>query len=97
MLAHLAPETVIDPVKLIRDAKLTLDDLAEAFNAAGEIVNEICRLYMDVTQLTRFPKHDDYEHALRLVAEAKCAEIRKYEDESKARWTGPRPKDCSSK
>jgi AbiU2 len=94
VLAHLAPETVIDPVKLIRDAKLTLDDLLEIFNAAGEIVNEISRLYMDATHLTAFPSHDDYKHALKLVAEAKCAEIRKYEDEYKTPWTGARPKNC---
>jgi len=97
MLAHLDPETVLDPVKLLRDGRLTHDDLLKIFGVAGEIVNEISRLYMDATQLTRFPKHDDYKHALGLVADAKCAEIRKYEDEYKTRWTGARPKDCPSK
>jgi hypothetical protein len=47
-------------------------------------------MMLDATQLRRFPKHDDYKHTLKLVAEAKCAEIRKYEDEFKAQWTGPR-------
>jgi len=94
MLAHLDPETVCDPVKLLRDTKLTLDDLSKVFGVSGEIVNEISRLYMDATHLMRFPKHDDYKHALKLVADAKCAEIRKYEDEYKTQWTGARPKDC---
>ncbi len=94
VLAHLDPETVRDPVKLVQNARLTLDDLLKIFDAAGEIVNEISRLYMDATHLTTFPFQDDYKHALKLVGEAKCAEIRKYEDEYKAQWTGARPKDC---
>lgn len=97
MLAHLDPETVLDPVKLLRDTKLTVDDLVRVFDVAGGIVNEISHLYMDVTQLTMFPKHDDYKHALKLVADAKCAEIRKYEDEYKTQWSGARPKECPSK
>ena len=97
MLAHLDPETVRDPVKLFREAKLTLDDLVKILGVASEIVNEISRLYMNATHLTTFPFQDDYKQALKLVAEAKCAEIRKYEDEFKAQWTGKRPKDCPSK
>ena len=97
ILAHLDPETVRDPAKLFRDARLTLEDLSKIFSVAGEIVNEISRLYMNATQLTTFPFQDDYKHALKLVAEAKCAEIRKYEDEYKTQWTGPRPKGCPPK
>ncbi len=79
VLAHLDPEAIHDPAKLAQDAKLTLDDLLKVFETAGEIVNEISRLYMDATHLTTFPFQDDNKHVLKLVAEAKCAEIRKYD------------------
>src|SRR5215472_240010 len=68
MLAHLDPETVCDPVRLFRDAKLTVDDLATIFGVAGQIINEISRLYMNATHLTAFPFQDDYKLALKLIA-----------------------------
>jgi hypothetical protein len=95
VLAHLAPETVRDPVKVARDARLTLKDLSKILDTAGRIVNLISMLYSNEAHLIRFPFDDDYKLVLERITESECSRIRKYENEGKAKWVGARPKSCS--
>lgn len=96
-LAHLDPNTIADPKALADRAKLTLPDLDRSFKDTEEIVLKISRLYEGTIGELRYIGGGDYEAALDLIRQAKCAWIEKYENEFKLRWDGPRPKDCTRK
>lgn len=95
-LAHLDPETVIDPAALGVKAKLTIPDLERVFKETEEIVLEFSSLYEGVIGELHYLGDDDYKSALEWIRKAKCAFIERYEQEHGAgSWNGPRPKDCS--
>lgn len=95
-LAHLDPATVTDPKALAAQAKLTIPDLEEAFTETENMLIKLACFYDGTFGELKFIGGDDYETALDWIRKAKCAWIKKYEEEFGAgSWTGPRPKDCS--
>jgi AbiU2 len=80
-IAHLDPATVIDPAALAVSAKLTLVDLTKMFDETGAILNEISRLWADTYAFMEFTNGDDFKSALDLIAEAKHAQVDKWEKE----------------
>jgi hypothetical protein len=96
-LAHLDPKTIADPNALTDRAKLTLPDLDRGFKDTEEIVLKVSSLYEGVIGGLKYIGGNDYETALDCIRRAKCAWIENYEHESKEKWQGPRPKDCSRK
>jgi hypothetical protein len=96
-LAHLDPNTIADPNALAGRAKLTLPDLDRSFKDTEEVVLKISCLYEGTIGELRYIGGDDYESALDWIRRARCAWIEKYEQESKGKWDGPRPKDCTRK
>jgi hypothetical protein len=96
-LAHLDPNTIADPNALAARANLTLPDLERSFKDTEEIVLKMSSLYDGVIGELKYIGGDDYEVALDWIRRARCAWIEKYEHESKQKWDGPRPKDCSRK
>jgi hypothetical protein len=91
-LAHLDPQTVKDPAGLASRAKLTFEDLNKLFADTGAILNEVSRLWEDLTSSMRLIDDDDYTGALSRIAEAKHIEADKYEAEFKETAPFPRPK-----
>ncbi len=96
-LAHLDPKTIADPNALAARAKLTLPDLERGFQDTEEILLRVSALYDGTIGELKYIGGNDYEVALDWIRRAKCAWIEKYEHESKRKWDGPRPKDCSRK
>lgn len=94
-LAHLDPSTIADPSALAARAKLTLPGLERGFKDTEEIVLKISSLYDGTIGELKYIGNDDYEVALDWIRRARCAYIERYEQESKQKWDGPRPKDCS--
>jgi hypothetical protein len=80
-IAHLDPNTVVDPAALAVSAKLTLVDLTKVFDETGAILNEISRLWADTYALMELTNGDDFKSALDLIAEAKHAQVDKWEKE----------------
>jgi HEPN superfamily AbiU2-like protein len=80
-LAHLDPETVLDPGALAAKAKLTIPDLERVFKETEEIVLELSGLYEGVIGELRYLGGDDYKSALDWIRKAKCAFIERYEQE----------------
>lgn len=95
-LAHLDPATVTDPKALSAQAKLTVPDLEQAFTETENMLIKLACFYDGTFGELKFIGGDDYETTLDWIRKAKCAWIKKYEEEFGAgSWTEPRPKDCS--
>jgi hypothetical protein len=69
--------------------------LENVFCEAGAILNEISVLYNDIMSDFDLIDANDYEWALKLIADARCAQADKYERESQNPWPGTRPQGCS--
>jgi hypothetical protein len=80
-IAHLDPRTVVDPVGLATRAKLTIADLKKVFDETSIILNKVLRLWKDTYASLEFIGSDDYETALELIADAKHAQVDKWEEE----------------
>jgi hypothetical protein len=93
-LAHLDASTILFPGALSTTAKLTLDELEEIFDETGRILNDVSYLVSDLSSDFTMIGWDDYEHALHLIADAKCAQVRQYEAEFKEKAPFPRPRGC---
>jgi hypothetical protein len=91
-MAHLDPRTVADPAALAVRAKLTVPDLKTVFSETGAILNEFSRLWHDTTSIMQLIDDTDYASALDLIADAKHAQVDKYESEFKAPCPFPRPR-----
>lgn len=96
-IAHLDPKTVTDPKALETEAKLTVKDLEKIFEETGAILNEFSRLWKDTTAAMEFIGDDDYTMALDLIADAKHAQVDKYEAEFKQPCPFPRPRKPKSR
>ena len=94
-LAHTDPQTIINPGRLDQEAALTNPDIETIFGVAAEILNEIASLVSGVTTWPNLLDDDDYEHAMKLIADAKCAEVRAFEAEFGAPAPFPRPRGCT--
>ena len=93
-LAHLDPKTVVDPQHLDKNAKLTFPELSKVFVQTGRILNEINALRTGVVSHFEFVGVEDYEMALMLISEAKCAQVDRYEKEFGKPAPFERPKNC---
>lgn len=94
-LAHLDPQTVVNPKAFAEKAKLTIPDLDRAFEQTENILIDLSSLYDGTFGELKFIDGDDYKTALDWIRKAKCYAIERYEAEWGAgSWTGPRPKDC---
>jgi len=95
ILVHLDPQTVINPQVLLANAALTVPQISTVFEETGKILNEIGALYSGVTSDFNLFGWDDYEMALKLIADAKCAQADKYEKEFHQPAPFARPRSCS--
>jgi hypothetical protein len=77
-LAHLDPETVANPRRLLQTASLTIPELAQVFKETSEILNRVQILSNVMVNFDPF-WIDDYEMALKLIADAKRAQADAYE------------------
>jgi AbiU2 len=93
VIAHLESTAVLDPTRLEAETKVTISDLNKAFLFAADILNELSVALRDMTPDFQAIGITDYENLGRLVVDAKCEQIRKYEAEF-GPWDGPRPKNC---
>ena len=80
-LAHLDPRTVVDPVGLATRAKLTIADLKKVFDETSIILNKVLCLWKDTYASLEFIGSDDYKTALELIADAKHAQVDRWEKE----------------
>ncbi len=80
-IAHLDPGTVVDPAGLESRAKLTIPDLTKVFDETSAVLNGVMRLWQDTYAYLEFIGSDDYKTALELIAEAKHAQVDKWEKE----------------
>ena len=85
-----------DSARLAAETQVTFSDLNLVFGTAGNILSEIAAKFRGTTAVREFVDETDYETVGRLIAEAKCAQIKAYEANFGI-WTGPRPKDCAEK
>lgn len=86
--AHLDPRTVADPKALQEKASLTVPDLQRVFAETKKILIEISGLYEGAVGELRFLGHDDYKAALDHIRQAKCSQIKIFENEF-GPWDGP--------
>ena len=93
-LAHLDPKMVLDPTEIDAQATITIDELDSLFVETGNILNDISQTHHGVFSGLELIDADDYENALRLIAEAKCAQADEYEEEFKEPWPHERPQIC---
>ncbi len=93
VLAHVDLAIVSNPEKLAKQVELTFSDLNLVLNTARDILNELSVKSRDTSTLYDVLGSDDYEMAVSLIADAKCAQIRAYEAEF-GRWDYLRPKKC---
>jgi hypothetical protein len=96
-LAHLDPSTIADPSALTARAKLTLPDIERGFKDTEQIILKMSSQYEGIVGELKYIGDDDYEVALDWIRRAKCTWIERFEQESKKKWDGARPKDCSRK
>jgi hypothetical protein len=93
VLAHADPSIISSPEKLAKHVELTFSDLNIVFGLGGQILNEVSLGFRGASQVFELLGADDYEMAVSLIADAKCAQIRSYEAEF-GRWDHLRPKKC---
>jgi hypothetical protein len=92
--AHLDSRTVRNPQRLNETASLTVPDLSRVFAATGRLLSEISVLTRDVASDFDLLGVDDYEMALSLISEAKCAQVENYEKEFGSPAPFERPRNC---
>lgn len=90
-LAHLDPNSVMNPLDLSTTAKLTIPDLERVFDGTEKILLDISSLYDGTSGELKFLGGDDYTMALNYIADAKNAQADKYEAEFKEPWPNRRP------
>jgi hypothetical protein len=78
-LAHLDPDFVADPQALNKTAILTIEDLKSVFDETERVLRKIDTLYSGPSGELKYLGQNDYEMALELIADAKCAEAAQYE------------------
>ena len=93
VLAHVDPTIVSNPAKLAKEIEVKFSDLNLVLNTAGHILNELSVAFRDASPLYEMIGADDYEMAVSLIADAKCAQVREYEREFGS-WLHLRPKKC---
>ena len=93
VLAHSDPTIIRNPGKLTKEVELTFSDLNAVLNVAGIVLNEVSVAFRDTSPLYEMIGADDYEMAVSLIADAKCAQVRAYETEF-GPWEHLRPKKC---
>lgn len=71
----------MDPQHLDQSATLTVPDLKKVFVETGMIFNETNALQTGIVSNFDFIGVEDYQMALMLISEAKCAQADKYEEE----------------
>jgi hypothetical protein len=81
VIAHLDPRTVTDPVGLATRAKLTISDLRKVFDETSAVLNDVMRLWHDTYAHMEFIGSDDYKTSLDLIADAKHAQVDRWEKE----------------
>jgi AbiU2 len=80
-LAHLDPNSVVNPQALSTAAKLTIPDLEKVFDVTEKIILEIASFYDETGGELKFIGGDDYKMALEYIANAKDAQADAYEAE----------------
>jgi len=78
-LAHTDQSTLANPMLMARLASDELDELQRIYRISGEIVNEFSRLFLDITNILELLGQTDYESVIKLVSDAKCEQVRRYE------------------
>lgn len=91
-IAHLDPRSVADPAGLAVRAKLTFADLEKVFSETGRILNEISVLWDDTSAVMELIGSDDFKSALELIADAKHAQVDRWESEFKEPCPFRRPR-----
>jgi len=91
-LAHLDPNSVVNPQALSRTAKLTIPDLEKVFDVTEKILLKIASLYDGTGGELKFIGGDDYKTALEYIADAKDAQADAYEAEHNEPAPFPRPR-----
>ena len=81
IIAHLDPETVKDPAGLAHRAKLSIADLEKVFDETSAILNDVLGSWSDIYADLRLRDADDYKAVADLIAEAKHAQVDKWEKE----------------
>lgn len=95
VFAHNDPKTLQNLEEFEKDLRLTKPDLEKALITAGNILNGISVFYNDVTNYLELWQGDDYENALDLIADAKCAEVEEFEKRFGIKADFERPAKCS--
>ncbi len=93
-MAHLDPRTVRDPERFSTVAPLTVPELSKVLSETGQIISEINVTYRGVASNYEFLDVGDYEMALSLISDAKCAQVEKYEKEFGIPAPFDRPRNC---
>lgn len=95
VLAHMDQKIVADPEKFAKDVQVAVPDLIAVFGTAESVLNELTERLRDASQWFDLLGTDDYRSVVKLVADAKCAQIRDYESRH-GRWPDDhvRPKKC---
>lgn len=93
-LAHVDPQTILDPTALNDRAALTIDELEHLFVETGNILNDISQLRDGTLSVLELADSEDYTTAFRLIAEAKCAQAEEFERQFKEPWPYERPAIC---
>jgi hypothetical protein len=93
-LAHTDPRTITDPVKVAAAAGTSFPDLQKIFKETGNILNELSRLYRDTTGSLEIIGQEDYKTVIEFVSDAKCRQIKQYEDEFHETAPFPKPEGC---
>jgi HEPN superfamily AbiU2-like protein len=93
-LAHLVPNTVVDPSEINTRATLTIDDLDHLLLETGNVLNDLSQFYDGSFSALEMLDSDDCKHVFHLLAEAKCAEAEKFEREHGEPWPFERPAIC---
>jgi hypothetical protein len=95
VLAHLDPETVVNPQGLNTTAKLTIIDLVKVFADTEKIVLTIDSLYSGAFGELRYLGEKDYTAILDHVADSICAKAEEFEKLSGEPWVWPLPEKCA--
>jgi len=93
VIAHSDPTIIFDPAKLTKAVELSYSDLDVVFTVTGRILNRLSGAFRDSSADFDMLGVDDYENAIDLIRDAKCAQIREYEAEF-GPWDHLRPKNC---
>src|SRR5579863_1852755 len=78
MLAHLDPDMVRDPHKIIGKGTITLQELQSIFDAAWTILNGVYSAFWELTFSLKLSDIDDYDSVINYVEMAKKLERARY-------------------